>query len=239
MGRAGGPPSAARRDRATSPSRRSTTRWSCDRRCSAGHCAASRSGLVDPETGARTAAGEVGELLLPRLLALRGLLQGSRADRDRRRRRGLVPHRRSGRGGRGGQARIRGPAQGHVEGGRRERLGARGRGLPRRHPPCQIVQVVAAPDEKYAEVPAAFVQLKPRRRGRARTRSIGLRRGDRELQGPPVRARLRRGVADVGDEDPEVRPPRAPREELSARPRELLSQLGSNSRRSAFGPRKL
>ncbi len=78
------------------------------------------------------------------------------------------------------------------------------------HPAVSIAQVVAAPDAKYGEVVAAFVQLK---RGARRERGGDHRLlpgPDRELQGPAPRA-LRRGVADVGHEDPEVRPARGDR----------------------------
>ena len=78
------------------------------------------------------------------------------------------------------------------------------------HPAVSIAQVVAAPDAKYGEVAAAFVQLK---RGASATEEEIIafcQRPDRELQGPALRA-LRRRVADVGHEDPEVRPARGDR----------------------------
>ena len=87
-----------------------------------------------------------------------------------------------------------------------------------RHPCVNMAQVVGAPDARYTEVPAVYIELKPgvtppSRGGDDRV----LRRPDRVVQGAALRA-LRRRVADVGDEDPEVRPARPDREGARGRP---------------------
>ena len=72
-----------------------------------------------------------------------------------------------------------------------------------RHPAVKLAQVVGIPDPKYAEVPAAFVELKP---GEA----AGGQRADRVL--PPVhrglqgaaRGALRVRMAHVHQQDPEI-----------------------------------
>ena len=72
------------------------------------------------------------------------------------------------------------------------------------HQAVDIVQVVGAPDARYGEVPAAFIQLKPGAQAR-RAELIEFCRGqDRHVQGSAVRA-VRHRVADVGHQDPEVR----------------------------------
>ena len=79
------------------------------------------------------------------------------------------------------------------------------------HPAVNIVQVVGVPDARY-DGGAGRVR---RARGRARALTEDeldrlLRRPDRDVQGAALRP-LRDRVADVRDEDPEVRPPRAAR----------------------------
>ena len=84
------------------------------------------------------------------------------------------------------------------------------------HPAAEIVQVVGVPDARYIEVPAAFVQL---RQGATATEAGArglLPRADRDVQGPALRP-LRRRMADVGHEDPEVPPPRAARRRAGVR----------------------
>ena len=83
------------------------------------------------------------------------------------------------------------------------------------HPACEIVQVVAAPDARYTEVAAAFVQLGPGRDGDRAGADRLLPRADRDVQGAALRP-LRRGVADVRHEDPEVQAPRADRRRARA-----------------------
>ena len=83
------------------------------------------------------------------------------------------------------------------------------------HPACEIVQVVGAPDARYDEVAAAFVQLKA---GESATRAGAdrlLPRRDRDVQGAALRP-LRRRVADVRHEDPEVQAARADHERARA-----------------------
>ena len=77
------------------------------------------------------------------------------------------------------------------------------------HPACEIVQVVGAPDARYTEVAAAYVQLRPGRGDRGGVDRL-LPRQHRNVQGAAVRA-LRRRVADVRHEDPEVPAARADR----------------------------
>ena len=74
------------------------------------------------------------------------------------------------------------------------------------HPAIKLAQVVGVPDARLIEVPAAFVELAP---GAALTEEemIASARADRGLQGAAPCA-LRRRVADVGDEGPEVPPAR-------------------------------
>ena len=101
------------------------------------------------------------------------------------------------------------PHEGHAQGRRRERRRDRDRVVPRhpsgrQHRPGRR----GARCRSYMEVPAAFVELAP---GHAVTRGRAdrvLPRRDGELQGSAPRP-LRRGVADVGHEDPEVPPPGA------------------------------
>ena len=78
------------------------------------------------------------------------------------------------------------------------------------HPACEIVQVVSAPDARYTEVAAAYVQLQAGARGDRGGADRLLPRQHRDVQGAAVRP-LRRRVADVGHEDPEVPAPRADR----------------------------
>ena len=73
-------------------------------------------------------------VVLQGLRALRGLLQGPRADRGLLRRRGLLPLAGPGQARRRRPADLHRPPEGHAQGGRGERLGDRGRGLPRRPP---------------------------------------------------------------------------------------------------------
>ena len=70
------------------------------------------------------------------------------------------------------------------------------------HPAVGVVAVVAAPDARYVEVPAAFVQLGVRGVRHRRGADRALRRAHRELPGAALRA-LRGGVADVRHEDPQ------------------------------------
>ena len=75
---------------------------------------------------------------------------------------------------------------------------------------CEIVQVVGAPDARYIEVPAAFVQLAPGHDGDRGGVDRLLPRQHRHVQGAALRA-LRRRMADVRHEDPEVPAARADR----------------------------
>ena len=84
------------------------------------------------------------------------------------------------------------------------------------HPACEIVQVVGAPDARYTEVAAAFVQLARGRDGHRAGADRLLPRPDRDLQGAALRP-LRRPVADVRHEDPEVQAPRADHERARGR----------------------
>ena len=151
---------------------------------------------------------------LPRPGAVRRLLQGSRADRGRDRRRRLLPHRRPGRGRRRRAAELHRAPEGHAQGRRRERRGGRDRGLPGRTPGDR-----RGPGRGRAgrALPGGGVRL----RDAAAGRGAGTRRGDRALpredrvvQDPALPADRRR-VAHVGHEDPEVQAPRADRAELA------------------------
>ena len=84
------------------------------------------------------------------------------------------------------------------------------------HPACEIVQVVSAPDARYTEVAAAFVQL---RAGHEATEeelidfclgSIATFKVPRYIRFVDAK------VADVGHEDPEVQAPRADRRRARA-----------------------
>jgi fatty-acyl-CoA synthase len=101
-----------------------------------------------------------------------------------------------------------------------------------RHPAVQIVQVVGVPDARYEEVPAAFVEL---RAGGDRL----LHRPDRDLQDPPLRA-LRHGVADVRDEDPEIRAARDARRRANRERdrRSAADPVGPRSRGDGLTARK-
>ena len=91
--------------------------------------------IVDPETGERAPAGEVGELCFRGYSRFEGYYkdpeQTARGDRRGR----LVPHRRSRPLDDDGASRLLGPAEGHAQGRRRERRRDRDRGLPRRATP--------------------------------------------------------------------------------------------------------
>jgi Acyl-CoA synthetases (AMP-forming)/AMP-acid ligases II len=50
-------------------------------------------------------------------------------------------------------------AEGHGDPGRRERLSARDRGVPLRHPKIQDVQVIGVPDPRYGEEICAWIKL--------------------------------------------------------------------------------
>ena len=78
------------------------------------------------------------------------------------------------------------------------------------HPAVGVVAVVAAPDDRYVEVPAAFVQLAPGAHATAERARGPLRRADRGVPGAALRA-LRRRVADVRHEDPQGGPAGADR----------------------------
>ena len=78
------------------------------------------------------------------------------------------------------------------------------------HPDVEIAQVVGAPDARYTEVPAAFVQLRAGAVLAGAGADRPLPRPDRDVQGAALRAGRRR-VADVGHEDPEVQAARADR----------------------------
>ena len=52
-------------------------------------------------------------------------------------------------------------AQGHAQGGRGERGRPGDRLAPAGHPAVSVAQVVGVADEKYGEVPAAFIELRP------------------------------------------------------------------------------
>ena len=85
------------------------------------------------------------------------------------------------------------------------------------HPACDIVQVVSAPDARYTEVAAAYVQLRPGHEADGGGADRVLPRPDRDVQGAALHPlRGRRRMADVGNEDPEVQAPRADRRRARA-----------------------
>ena len=145
--------------------------------------------VVDPETGLVVPRGQPGELCTrgysvmlgywdepdktaEAIDAARWMHTGDLADDGRGR---LPQHRR--------------PDQGHGDPRRRERLPARDRGVPLRHPDIDDVQVIGVPDAKYGEELCAWVAAARRRadrRGRARL----LHRQDRALQGARATCRF-------------------------------------------------
>ena len=90
--------------------------------------------VVDPETGARRRPRQPGELCTRGYSRDARLLGRARADRRGDRPRPLDAHRRPRRDGRRGLREDRRPHQGHDHPRRRERLSARGRGVPLRPP---------------------------------------------------------------------------------------------------------
>ena len=84
------------------------------------------------------------------------------------------------------------------------------------HPAVRMVQVVGAPDARYSEVAAAFVELAPGRLGHRGRADRLLPRPDRHVQGAALR-RVRDRVADVGHQDPEVQAARADRQAAGRR----------------------
>ena len=172
--------------------------------------------VADPETGERVPPGRRRRAVLQGLRALRGLLQGPRADRGVLRRRGLLPLAGPGQARRRRPADLHRPAQGHAQGGRRERLGDRGRGLPRRPPGGQHRagrrRARRAATARSPPRSSSSSAARPRPSRRSSSSAAGR---SPTLQGPALRA-LRRRVADVGHEDPEVRPARAIAAELGA-----------------------
>ena len=73
------------------------------------------------------------------------------------------------------------------------------------HPAVKLVQVVGIPDQRLAEVPAAFVELAPGARATEAEIIAFCRVRHSGVQGAPGGA-LRRRLADVGDQNPEVPP---------------------------------
>ena len=90
--------------------------------------------ITDPETGLVVPRGDARRAVHPRLLGHARLLGRAGQDRGGDRRGPVDAHRRPGHHGRGRLRQHRGPDQGHDHPRRRERLPARGRGVPV-HPP--------------------------------------------------------------------------------------------------------
>jgi acyl-CoA synthetase (AMP-forming)/AMP-acid ligase II len=78
-------------------------------------------------------------------------------------------------------------------------------GLLGRHPSVKLAQVVGIPDAKYVEVPAAFVELMPGKTTSERELIDFCRKEIAGFKVPPSRA-LRRRMADVEQQDPEISP---------------------------------
>ena len=204
---------------------------------------ASSSRSSTPRRATSVPPGETGEL------CLRGLRAASRAttrtpsrprsaiDAD-----GLVPHRRPRRGRRGRPPPLRRAAEGHAQGRRRERRRDRDRGLPRR-----------APGRRRSPRSSA---CPTRATTRCRRRSSSSRPGRRSTEEELIEFCLGRiatfkvpryvrfvdRVADVRDEDPEVRPARADRARARgarASPRRRRSQRATDdgtAQRSSWAP---
>ena len=160
--------------------------------------------VIDHETGEETPVGGVGELLFRGAVALPLLPRRPGGDGGDDRRRGLLPHRRP-REPSSPTARSATSAASRTcsRSAARTSPRPRSRATCSLHPAVHMAQVVGAPDARYAEVPAAFVILKPGAEATEQELIDALPGRDRDLQGAALRP-LRRGVADVGHEDPEV-----------------------------------
>ena len=79
------------------------------------------------------------------------------------------------------------------------------------HPAVGVAAVVAAPDARYGEVPAAYVRLGPAPRSEGGADRL-LHRADRDLQGAALRALRGRVPAERVAEDPQDRAARAHRD---------------------------
>ena len=174
--------------------------------------------VVDPETGRELPVGEAGELLVrgpTRFVRYHEDPEATAATIDAD---GWFHTGDLGRMDADGTRLVRRAPEGHAQGRRRERRRGRDRGLPRSSTrPSRSSQVVGAPDARYVEVPAAFVQL---RAGAACTEQelIDFCRGRIATFKVPRYVRFVERLADVGDEDPEVPAAGAARRPSSTRP---------------------
>ena len=145
-----------------------------------------------------------GRTVHPRLFGDARLLGRRRAHRPGDRPGGVDAHRRPRHHRCRGLLRDRRPHQGHGDPRRRERLSARGRGVPLPHPKIVDVQVFGVPDPKYGEEICAWIKLRDGETMTDGRRARLLPRPDRPLQGAAPRP-FRDRVPDDGDrQDAEI-----------------------------------
>jgi len=151
--------------------------------------------IVDPDTGEDAGPGQRGEVLV------KG--QGREEDGRGHRRRRLVSHGRHRLARRARHADVPRPLQGHAQGGRRERGSRRDRGLPAEAPGCEAGTGGRHPGPALRRGTCRLRRAEAGRGGQREGahRALSPRAG--RVQGTPTRA-VRRRVADVDEQDPEV-----------------------------------
>ena len=161
--------------------------------------------IVDPETGAERAPGETGELCLRGYARFEGYFKDPERTALAIDDEGWFHTGDLGSVDEGGYLRYAGRLKDMLKVGGENVAAIEIEDYLVRHPAVNIAQVVGVRDARYEEVPVGVHPARARAdAGRGRADRV-LRRQDRHLQGAAVRP-LRDRVADVRDEDPEVRP---------------------------------